>query len=763
MSWQRALQRRTSLVVVSLVCWLGTGSEAVASETASARPKVGVVLSGGGAKGAAHIGVLSVLEEYRIPVDVITGTSMGAYVGGMYAMGLSAEEVHRRTMQADWLSGYNDRVGRNDLVLRRKQQNDNYPIYADIGLDIDGEYRARPGAFQGQGMATLLGQLTDNLPRLPSFNQLAIPYRAVATDIVHVKPVILSKGHLATAMQASMTVPGALQPVRIDDQVLVDGGIVNNMPVDAAQALGAEVIIAVDLRDALFGEQQLNSALNIIGQLTTYMTNSNSDLQMQRLDDEDVYLQPDVSFMLAPDFDKMDQAYQAGRSVALKSLPKLLRYQLSEPEYRNYLRRKLDRRSQLVASSAYYIDKIAINNHTRRSDEALRALMELKAGRVIASHELDDAVKRLNSQDIFERITYQIDRQDDQNVLIMDVREKSWGPGYLNLKLSFEDDFANRSDFSFGTQYLYTDLTEKGGEWQFDWLLGSWKLINSSLYFPLDYRKKTYFSVGAGWQHEVREFRLSEEQGDLIDRLGGAVLETEYENYHGFAEFGWNLRPWSALALGYRYSKGRASEVSDLNEQTYHSNGPYLQFKYDDLDNSFFPREGTRFEMTFGLGDISSQLNDDPRIDSDSLHYDATLIAPFSYDRHSLVSIVRYAGSESDELLPVYAQDLGGLFNLSGYHRYELNGRYRAFAGLVYSYRLLDNNFGALSIPVYIGASLERGNVWDQADLISWESSIGAASLFMGLDTPLGPVYLAYGQAEGGENAVYFTLGGTFY
>ncbi|MFZ6043658.1 patatin-like phospholipase family protein, partial [Vibrio natriegens] len=127
-----------------------------------------------------------------------------------------------------------------------KQQNDNYPIYADIGLDIDGEYRARPGAFQGQGMATLLGQLTDNLPRLPSFNQLAIPYRAVATDIVHVKPVILSKGHLATAMQASMTVPGALQPVRIDDQVLVDGGIVNNMPVDAAQALGAEVIIAVD-------------------------------------------------------------------------------------------------------------------------------------------------------------------------------------------------------------------------------------------------------------------------------------------------------------------------------------------------------------------------------------------------------------------------------------------------------------------------------------------------------------------------------------
>lgn len=128
-------------------------------------------------------------------------------------------------------------------------------------------------------MATLLGQLTENLPDLASFDRLAIPYRAVATDIVHVKPVWLDKGHLATAMQASMTVPGALLPVRIDDKILVDGGVVNNMPVDAAKALGAEVIIAVDLRDALYGERDLNSALNIVGQLTTFMTNSSADQQ----------------------------------------------------------------------------------------------------------------------------------------------------------------------------------------------------------------------------------------------------------------------------------------------------------------------------------------------------------------------------------------------------------------------------------------------------------------------------------------------------
>ncbi len=238
------------------------------------RKKIGLVLSGGGAKGAAHIGVLEVLESNRIPVDMVTGTSMGAYVGGMYAMGLSAEEVKRRTISADWQSGYEDRVGRNDLTLRRKQQGDDYPVHTDLGLSLDGEFRVKPGAFQGQGMAVLLRALTENLPALASFDQLAIPYRSVATDIEQVKPVVVDSGHLATAMQASMTVPGALKPVRWHDKLLVDGGVVNNMPVDVAHSLGADVIIAVDLRDGLLSEEELNNALNIVSQLTTYMTNS---------------------------------------------------------------------------------------------------------------------------------------------------------------------------------------------------------------------------------------------------------------------------------------------------------------------------------------------------------------------------------------------------------------------------------------------------------------------------------------------------------
>ena len=726
------------------------------------RQKIGLVLSGGGAKGAAHIGVLAVLEENRIPVDVITGTSMGAYVGGMYAMGLSAEEVRLRTFSADWQSGYEDRASRNDLILRRKKQSDNYQVNADIGVGIDGEFHAKPGAFQGQGMAVLLRSLTDNLPELTSFDELAIPYRALATDITKVQPVVVDKGHLATAMQASMTVPGALKPVRWQQRLLVDGGVVNNMPVDAAQRIGAEIIIAVDLRDALFGEAELDSALNIIGQLTTYMTNSSADQQRELMKPGDIYLQPDLGFMLAPDFDKMESAYLAGRKAAMDALAELSRYQLSKADYRTYLDRKEDRRSRVIASSAYYIDRIEIQNNTRSSDLALLALLDLEVGRVVANDELEAAVNRLNAQDIYARITYQIKQLDDENVLVMDISEKSWGPGYLNFKFSFEDDFANRSDFAFGAQYIYTDLTDKGGEWQFEWLLGSWKEIQTGFYFPLDYRKQYFTSLGIGWNRELRAFTLTGEQREQIGLEGEGVIDTEYELYSGFAEIGWNIRPWSAVALGYRGLSGEVREVDAVDRQQYTSHGPYVSFAYDDLDNFYFPSRGLLFEAEIGFGKSNSELNNTDSVDGDNIYYDLQLAKPFTYQRHSLLAMVKGGGSDSDELIPIYVQDLGGLFNLSGFHRYELNGRYRALGALLYRYRLLDNNFGAFSAPVYIGGSLERGGVWDERRDIGWESSIGAASIYLGIDSPLGPLYLAYGQAEGGKSSFYLSVGSAF-
>ncbi|OZS41719.1 patatin-like phospholipase family protein [Photobacterium sanguinicancri] len=728
---------------------------------AAEREKVGLVLSGGGAKGAAHIGVLEVLEENRIPVDIITGTSMGAYVGGMYAMGLTAQEVKNKTLAANWQSGYVDRATRNELVLRRKQQNDNFQLHTDFGVTPKGEFRVKPGAFQGQGMAILLRGLTNNFPVLSTFDNLVIPYRSVATDIAKVKPVVIDSGHLATAMQASMTVPGALTPIEWEGHRLVDGGVVNNMPVDVAQKMGADVIIAVDLRDPLLEDEDLGNALTIISQLTTFMTNSSADHQKALMSEDDIYLQPILTFMTAPDFDKMTHAYEAGRKVAIDALPKLLPHQLSATEYAQYVRGKQDRRSQMVARMAYYIDSIELENKTSRSDKALLILLDLDIQRVVTNQELEIAVNRLNAQDIFSRISYEIKQQDDETVLVVDVTEKSWGPGYLNFKFAFEDDFSQRSDFTFGAQYLYTNLTDKGGEWLFEAELGSWKAFKTEIYLPLDYDQRYFSSMALEFNSQLRGFKPEQlDTGfDLDPNI--STVDGLYQRSIISAEIGINLARWSAISLGYMGQTGDITLSAFGLTEDFKSNGPYTKFDYDNLDNQYFPTSGLQASAYFAVMETESQFENN-KTESEVFVYNLSLIKPYNIDRHTFVALGKFAGADSKEFLPIFAQDLGGLFNLSGYHKYELNGRYSALGALIYRYQLLDNDFGAFSTPVYVGGSLEKGGVWNEYGQISVNSMITASSVFVGVDSVLGPVYLAYGMAEGGESSLYLTLGSVF-
>ena len=722
------------------------------------RPKIGLVLSGGGAKGAAHIGVLEVLEENRIPVDIVTGTSMGAYVGGMYAMGFSAQDVKTRTFSIDWNTGYIDRASRNDLSLRRKKQGDTYQLHTDLGLDINGEFKSRPGAFQGQGLAVILRELTVNLPALKTFDRLAIPYRSVATDITKVTPVVIGSGNLATAMQASMTVPGALKPVHLDNKLLVDGGVVNNMPVDVARQLGADVIIAVDLRDSLMPKKELDSALNIVSQLTTFMTNASADYQKSLMKPNDIYLQPNVSFMTAADFDKLDQAYQAGRKIAQASLPRLLRYQLSVADYAKYNKQKNMRRARLSAQDAYFIDDIEIINNTNLPDKTLLAKLELKKDKVISNEELEQAVKRLQSEDIYGRINYSIKQKDNKNILIMDINEKSWGPGYLNFTLAFEDDFESRSDFSFGAQYVYTDLTDKGGEWLLEWKLGSWKNITTEFYFPIDYQQHFFTAFGAETSNEIRRFdnfSYSNVDAELKN------IDAKYNQTNAYAEMGWNIKPWAALTLGYKGQTGSIKVSALDSKEDYDLYGPYLDFTYDDLDSFFFPSYGSYLNSEIGYSNTFRRPNSGLSESGDTVYYNLSIIKPFTYDKHTVVFSIKTAGSDADNLLPIYAQDLGGLFNLSGYHRYEINGRYSALTSLIYRYRVIDNNFGAFKFPVYVGGSLEKGGVWARTSEMSWRSAITAGSVYVAADSILGPVYLSYGQTSTGESSFYLSLGGT--
>ena len=343
-----------SAVVLPRMAFSDSG-EHVASE----RPKIAVVLAGGGAKGAAHIGVLKALEELRIPVDYITGTSMGAYVGGLYATGMSADEIESLTETIDWNSGYRDRVDRSQRRVRDKEYEDRFQLTTDLGLGWSG-VRAARGIVQGQGMLRILRESSGNLPPFESFDELAIPYRSVATDILELKPVVIKNGYLVDAMMASMSVPGALPPYELNGQLLVDGGVTNNMPVNVARDLGADIVIAVDISTDYKDEEDFTTLFTVADQLSNYLVRSTTNRQAKTLTEDDVFLKPQVGDMETTEFDKMPEAFKKGYQIAIQNKELLKRYSVSSSEYQDYVDHKEDVRRKLRYGDEIKVDKVVI-------------------------------------------------------------------------------------------------------------------------------------------------------------------------------------------------------------------------------------------------------------------------------------------------------------------------------------------------------------------------------------------------------------------
>ncbi len=725
----------------------------------SERPRIALVLSGGGAKGSAHIGILKVLEEKRIPVDIIVGTSMGSYVAGMYAMGLSAEEVERTTLAIDWNKGYQDKVGRDELSLRKKQQSEKYQLRTDIGVNGDA-VQFPDGFFQGQSMASLLRHATSNLPAQKSFDDLPIPYRAVATDMETVTPFVLEGGSLAKAMQASMSIPGALKPVEWEGHILADGGTVNNMPVDVAKGMGADVVIAVDIGARLRTRESLKSGLAMIDQLTTYMTQVGTDKQRALLGPQDILLTPEFGNMGIADFSLMPEGIKQGEAVANRAATQLDALSLSPREYAVYRNQKLSRRAERSGQPAYYIDKVEILNKSRLSDETVRAMLKVKPDKIQTNESLEAGIRRLYALESFDRITYEVEERDGENVLVVDASEKNWGPGYLNFQFGFSDDFESSSNYNVGMSYTLTNLNEWGAEWLTEASLGTAKHLKTDFYSPLEPSQTFYGEASFAYDKTQRRIFLPE---DTESTQGLSYVDSEYGFTSADLAVGWNRQPWSRISLGLEGKVG-GIDVRNISDASVDASswGPYVRFEHDTLDSRYFPYEGAYWDIKGGYSTVRLDNNEDIDDRYEGINYHLSMIKPWSWDRHSLNLLLEGGGSTSQEEYPLFVQDLGGLFRMSGFQRYQLSGRYSLFGGLRYIYRVVDNDFGALRAPLYLGGSLEQGGVWDKGEDISIESSFTGGSVYVGIESFLGPIFLGYGMAEGGNNMFYLQLGTTF-
>ncbi|HGS5562893.1 TPA: patatin-like phospholipase family protein [Vibrio parahaemolyticus] len=740
----------------------------VKNEDTPTRPKVAVVLAGGGAKGAAHIGVLKALEEMHIPVDIITGTSMGAYVGGLYATGMSADEIDSFIYSVDWNSGYRDRVDRSQRRVRDKEYEDRYQITTDLGLRF-GEVRAPTGVVQGQNMLRVLRETTGNLGRFESFDELAIPYRSVATDILELDEVVIGNGYLVDAMMASMSVPGALPPYKLNGHMLVDGGVVNNMPVDVARAMGADVVIAVDISTDYKTEDDFTGLFTVADQLSNYLVRRSTQQQVETLQEHDVYIRPNVGQMETVEFDKMPWAFQSGYDITKEMESKLAGLRLSNAEYQKYIDHKQEIRKKLVYGDDRVVDEIVIVNNTHYSDVLLTNRLELETGRKIETAEIEKAVENLYALDRFELITYHFEEVEGLNLLVFDVNEKSWGPNYLNFRFFLEDDFDTDSQYGIGMSTNFTNLNSHGAEMALNVEMGTDKLIEAELYSPVLSSQEFFVAGKVAYSSEGRNLPVSDDDSSLSSV--NDFLPVSYTEFVSEIAIGIQPTLWQELRLGGRYSSGsiELSTLASVGNLDFERRGLFANYRLDTLDDFAFPTRGLLVDLEYLVSHDTSpqeigQSKPEDIVEDTVYEIDARFKGAMSYQRHTLVGQAEYSFVQSkNSSITLDPRELGGFLHLSGIPRNSLIGQNLFFSSLVYRYKWFDNDFGLFEAPVYVGASLEHGGTWSDNDLKLNEAPLyNAASIFFGVDSPIGPIMLAYGRTEQNMEAVYLIVGTSF-
>jgi len=704
------------------------------------RPRIGLVLSGGGARGAPHVGVIRVLEELNIPVDYIAGTSMGSIIGGLYASGLSADEIEAALKAMDWDHVFSDRPPRVERPFRRKRDDDFYLVKAKPGFNR-GRLMFPSGAIQGQKFDLALRQLVRHVSTVSDFDELPIPFRAVASDIGTGKPVVLAGGDLAMAMRASMAVPGAFAATEIDGRVLVDGGITNNLPINVAREMGADIVIAVDISTPLSPPEAVHNVLQITGQLTSIMTRTNAELQIASLTEHDILIVPDLGEIGSADFGRAAEAIETGRVAAETKRAELARLSVASSEFQTLVAERSD-----PPAAPESVEFVRIVNNSRIADEMIRERIRQPVGEPLDVPRLEKDIGRLYGLELFQTVHYDLVEEEGRSGIEITANERSWGPNYLQFGVALSNDFRgdNRYNMAFG--YLRTAINPLNGELRFGAQVGEDPILGAELYQPLDYASR-YF-VDSRARYERRNVAVFE---------GASNPVAEYRVSQSGLELsgGRNFGVLAEARIGYRWATGDVDVrigAPDLTEFDFNSGSVFGRLLYDSLDNTSFPTSGAVMLAEYDV--YRDGLGGDDNLEQfrSRLNYVKT------FGAHTVGVGARFNSTTSGEAPIQNRFRMGGFLDLSGLPQDFLSGQHTALVQAIYYRR-------APLVPYfewYVGSSLELGNAWESRDDISVGSAILNGSIFFGLETPLGPLYLGYGMAEGGRNAAFFYLGRTF-
>ncbi len=735
--------RALRVILSFLVAAMAAVSGVVASAAEEARPRIALVLSGGGARGMAHIGVLQMLEKHQVPIDFIAGTSMGAVLGGLYAAGYSPDELETIVTELDWADVFEDSPPRANLSFRRKQDDLNFLAPVRLGLKKDGIAFPR-GVVQGQKLNLVLRKLLLHVAQVRHFDELRIPFVAVSTDIVTGDAVIHDRGDLPIALRASMSIPGVFEPVESDGRLLVDGFVSNNIPIDLALARGADVVIAVNVGNPPLGSEDLTSSLAIVGQAMAILTDRLDRQQIAQLRPQDLLLVPELEGIGSSDFEISASIVPKGREVAETQTSRLRELGTGTEGWENYL--ALQRRTE---SNPPLITSVVLENDSRLDNALLASRLESKEGEDLDLDALDRDIAEIYGLDAFSQINYRIEDTPEGSVLRIDAAEKSWGPQYLRVGLRLEENFDNTSLYELALSHTVHPWNSLGGEWRNELQLGDDIRIFTELWQPFDLDTRWFFAPSLEFLRETLPiYEGDEKRGEFSVRSTTAGLD-----------LGRQLGDWGEFRFGLRWSDRRnrpLSGPSSFSSSETPLGGFFLRLGIDTLDSTSFPRSGVFGNFTLAA------VRDSFGADSDYEIATSDFLSFRSFGENT----IGFGGSFNTLFSgPREVSDLfrlGGFFELSGLDRQQLSGRHSGFFR-VFGYRRVANP-GVLSFtfPLYLGASLETGNTWDDRSDIRLGSFLWSGSVFLGFETPLGPLYIAYGVAEGGQHSPYLFLGRSF-
>jgi NTE family protein len=728
------------ILVAAIPAWADESPQAV---DGAKRPKICLVLSGGGARGAAHVGVLKVLEEYRVPIHCIAGNSMGALVGAAYATGTSVTEMDKIIASISTELLFKEKPPRQELSMRRKQDDYNIFFSPEIGFN-DGELGLPKGAVSGVQLETVLRQLS-KAKGFHQFDELPIPFRAVATDLVTGKVVVFSEGELANVMRASMSVPVAVAPVEISGRLLVDGMLTQNLPVETGLSMGADIIIAVNVGTPLLKREELTSILGVSGQMLSILTEQNVQTSLTLLKPTDILISPELGDFSTGGFDNLPQISPLGEKAARKVAERLAQLSIPAEEYAAL------RRRQLFASAPDLrpVDEIRFENLKRVNPTTAQAVMETQTGEPIDQQVLDRDMRRIYGTDNFEHVNYRFLEEPGKRVLAVDAVEKTWGPDYLRFGLGLSSDLQGDAYFNLLASYRRTWLNSLGAEWRSNLQIGRTSSFMSEFYQPLDDRG--FFFVAPHVSYERRATDLYQGSHriatyDVTSILAGIDIGSQFTRY-------------GELRIG--MVGGVLSPELDTGPQSLSPGKEHVtqgafrtRLFFDQLDSAQFPHSG----WSAGLNTFNS--NSVIGADQDYTKWDVDGTIVRSFGSHTFNFGAKAGGRIGSDKLPRY--DLfqwGGFMQQSGYATGQLVGEDLKFARLIYYHRILR---GSLLEGVYGGLSLEVGEVGAPLVPGSPEGVLESACIFLAADSPIGPVYIGYGRSLDSNSSVYLYLGKPF-